>query len=275
MTLPTRLDYPIIAIADLHGQLDQLKRLVTRLKKVSEWDDCALIFLRDFVDRGEDVPGTIDLVLNLPSRQGGGSAILGNHDLALVRAARLDDGPPSPYWVERYLRRYDHDQTFLGYLGRRPNHGGGKWEKDLEELREAIPESHRAFLVSLRWVVESPGHLFLHCGLSFELAASATEQLGALHRREWDRSVMKPHLGSATDRKWQPEYPVWIGAHRDLSESPLGFPGKVQVTGHVQVSEPDVNPTRIRLDTSGGFGYLTACLLRSADAEPEFISSKP
>jgi serine/threonine protein phosphatase 1 len=115
----------------------------------------------------------------------------------------------------------------------------------------------------------------LHCGLSFELAASATEQLAALHCREWDRSVMKPVLGSATDRKWQPEYPVWIGAHKDLSKSPLGFPGKVQVTGHVQVSEPDVNPTRIRLDTSGGFGYLTACLLRSADAEPEFISSEP
>ena len=125
------------------------------------------------------------------------------------------------------------------------------------------------------WVVESPGHLFLHCGLSFELAASATEQLAALHRREWVRSVMKPVLGSATDRKWQPEYPVWIGAHKDLSKSPLGFPGKVQVTGHVQVSKPDVNPTRIRLDTSGGFGYLTACLLRSADAEPEFISSEP
>ena len=139
MTLPTSLNYPIIAIADLHGQLDQLKRLVTRLEMVSEWDDCALVFLGDFVDRGENVPGTIDLVLDLLSRRPGGSAILGNHDLALVRAARLDDGPSSPYWIGSYLRRYDHDQTFLGYLGRRPNHGGGKWEKDLEELREAIP----------------------------------------------------------------------------------------------------------------------------------------
>ena len=93
--------------------------------------------------------------------------------------------------------------------------------------------------------------------------------------KRWDRSTLKPVAGTNTDLLWQPEYPVWIGAHKDLSKSPLGFPGKVQVTGHVQVSEPDVNPTRIRLDTSGGFGYLTACLLRSADAEPEFISSKP
>ncbi|MGA8347255.1 MAG: metallophosphoesterase, partial [Isosphaeraceae bacterium] len=118
MTLPTSLNYPIIAIADLHGQLDQLKRLVTRLEMVSEWDDCALVFLGDFVDRGENVPGTIDLVLDLLRRRPGGSAILGNHDLALVRAARLDDGPSSPYWIGSYLHRYDHDQTFLGYLGR-------------------------------------------------------------------------------------------------------------------------------------------------------------
>ncbi len=48
MNLPTSLNYPIIAIADRHGQLDQLKRLVTRLEMISEWDDCALIFLGDY-----------------------------------------------------------------------------------------------------------------------------------------------------------------------------------------------------------------------------------
>jgi hypothetical protein len=42
MTLPTSLNYPIIAIADLHGQLDQLKRLVTRLEMVSEWNGTRL-----------------------------------------------------------------------------------------------------------------------------------------------------------------------------------------------------------------------------------------
>jgi Calcineurin-like phosphoesterase len=275
MILPRGLEYPILAIGDLHGQLDDLVRLVTRLETLPEWDSCALVFLGDFVDRGEDVPGTIDLVLDLLSRGLGGSAILGNHDLALVRAARLDDGPASPYWIESYQHRYDHDQTFLGYLGRRPKHGGEEWESDLKELRDAIPAKHREFLVSLPWVVESPSHLFLHCGLSDELGASATEQVAALHRREWNRTVLKPVPGSDTDLLWEPEYPVWIGAARKLSRSPLPFPGKVQVTGHVQVSKPDANPIRIRLDTSGGFGYLTACLLRGADADPEFISSKP
>jgi serine/threonine protein phosphatase 1 len=273
MTLPTNLDYPIIAIGDLHGQLEQLKRLVARLELISEWDHCAFVFLGDYVDRGDDVPGTINLVLKLLSRRPGGSAVLGNHDLALMRATRLDDGPSSPYWIESYLHRYDHQQTVLGYLGRGPK--VGKWESDLAELKREIPAEHRAFLTSLPWVVESPGHLFLHCGLSPDLEASPSEQVAALHRKEWDRSTLNPVAGTKTDVLWQPEYPVWIGADKNLSESPLAFPGKSQVTGHVLVSKPDVNPVRIRLDTSGGVGYLTACLLRSADAEPEFISSKP
>jgi serine/threonine protein phosphatase 1 len=275
MTLPTSLDYPIITIADLHGQLGALRRLVAKLEKLSAWDDCALVFLGDFIDRREDVPGTIDLVLELLSRRAGGSAVLGNHDLALVRAAQLYDGPRSDYWIESYLHRYDHEMTFCGYLGRLPNHGGTQWASDLADLREAIPARHREYLVSLPWVVGSSGHLFLHCGLSNELSVNALDQLAALRRREWDRSVLKPCQGCATDRLWQPEYPVWIGADKGLSKSPLPFPGKVQVTGHVTVPNPDVNPVRIRLDTSGGVGDITACVLRAADAEPEFISSNP
>ena len=84
MILPTSLDYPIIAIADLHGQLEQLERLVARLEMISEWDDCALVFLGDYFDRGEDVPGTIDMVLELLSRRPGGSALLGTNAIANI-----------------------------------------------------------------------------------------------------------------------------------------------------------------------------------------------
>lgn len=271
--LASNLDYPLIAIADLHGQRAELERLVARLEELPEWDDCALVFLGDYVDRGDDVPGTVDLVLDLLNRPAGGAAVLGNHDLALTRAARLDGGPASPYWVESYRTRFDYNETFLGYLGRRPKTDGGHWKRELDELREAMPERHRAFLASLPWVVESPGHLFLHCGLSPELGASAAEQVAAMRGKRWSRGELRPRAGSNTDALWRPEYPVWIGADRSLSKRPLPHPGKIQVTGHVRISKPDANATRIRLDTSGGFGRLTACLLRSAVAEPLFIAS--
>jgi serine/threonine protein phosphatase 1 len=271
--LPTTLNYPIIAIGDLHGQRPELERLVERLERLEEWSECALVFLGDFVDRGPDVRGTIELVLDLLQRRPGGSATLGNHDLALVRAARLDDGPPSDYWIKRYQSRYDHVQTFQSYLGRPAQHGADAWLADLDALKAAIPDHQRRFLASLPWVVEANSHLFLHCGLSPELTASPAEQVEALRRRSWDRAALRPIGGTTTEQLWEPEYPAWIGADRTLADSPLAYPGKTQVTGHAQVAQPQADAVRIRLDTSGGAGTLSACLLQSADAEPRFIQS--
>jgi serine/threonine protein phosphatase 1 len=272
MNLLASLDYPLIAIGDLHGQLKELRGLRARLETLPEWEDSALIFLGDFVDRGEDVPGTIDLVLDLLSRPRGGSAVMGNHDLALIRAARLDDSAPSPYWFEHYRRKYDYDTTFTGYLGRRSQRDGLRWERELEERKQAMPEQHRAFLASLPWIVESTGHLFLHCGLSPELEATAPEQVAALRCKQWDRAILRPKAGTKTDLLWKHDYPVWLGADRNLSKSPLPHPSKVQVTGHVPVAEPDATHIRIRIDTSGGTGTLTACLLPSPEARPVFLT---
>ncbi len=270
MILPETLDYPIVAVGDLHGQIDDLRRLVGKLERLPEWPDCALAFLGDFVDRNPGVRATIDLALELLDRPAGGSAVTGNHDLALVRAARLDDGPPSSYWPDRYRIGYDCRETFLSYLGR----AATSWPSDLEALREAIPRRHRDFLASLRWVVEAPGHLFLHNGLSGELSATPEAQVEALRARRWERSTLGPVPGAATDRLWVDEYPVWLGADRGLSASPLAYPGKVQVSGHVRVRRPEADAVRVRIDTGGGHGPLTACLLRSADAPPVFISSR-
>ena len=270
--LPTSLGYPIIAIGDLHGQRHELERLVEKLGARPEWPDCSVVFLGDFVDRNNGVRETIDLVLELLRRPAGGYAVMGNHDLALVRAARLDGGPPSPFWLEHYRTRYDHQQTFESYLGRTAMSWGEEWVNDMDALRGAIPQQHQEFLASLPWLVEAPGHLFLHNGLSDELEATAGEQVEALRSRRWERSLLRPIPGRATDRLWEPEYPAWLGADRRLSACPLPHPGRVQVTGHERIRSPEVNEIRIRLDTSGGRGTPTACLLRSATARPEFIT---
>ena len=145
-----------------------------------EWPNCGLVFLGDFVDRGPDVKGTIDLVLELLTRKPSGSAVMGNHDLALVRAARLDDGPSSIYWGERYRTNYDNPETFKSYLGRPAKPSGESWIQDLNTLRNAMPATHRDFLAALPWVVEAPGHLFLHGGLTPELDSGPEEQVDAL-----------------------------------------------------------------------------------------------
>lgn len=272
--LPAHIDYPVIAIGDLHGRVEWLDKLVAKLRVRSEWPHARLVFLGDLVDRHFEVQALVSRVLELIAEKPGSSCVTGNHDFALAKAAGLS-GPSSAEWSVRYGRNYDHQWTFRSYLGRTPDFlPRGKWEQELEELKAAMPAAHRDFLANLPWVVEAEGHVFLHNGLSPELDCPAPVQMECLHRKLWDRGVVAPRFGTETDRLFNPEYPVWLGADKRLSANPLPLPGRVQVSGHIHVPAPDANAVRIRIDTSGGVTEpLTACVLTGPRAEPVFVSS--
>lgn len=267
------MNYPIIAIGDLHGQTDFLKRLIVKLRALPEWDTASLMFLGDLVDRGPDPKGTVELLRQLLEEKPGSECVIGNHDLGFISATGIV-GEPIPYWVQRWSYYHDHVTTFRSYLGREPQYlNYDDWTSDLQQLRDAVPESHRKFFAARPWVVEAEGHIFMHNGLSPELDEPATTQLHLLKQKKW-HGYVHPTIGTKTASHFEPSYPVWIGADRNLSEHPLPYPGKLLVSGHVRVDTPDVNDVRIRIDTSGGHSEpLTACLLRDATATPTFIFS--
>ncbi len=272
MILPNQLDYPIIAIGDLHGQHSWLNQLIAKCERFPEWPTARLVFVGDLVDRNNHVCETVARVRELIAQKPGSTCVMGNHDLALVKAAGLD-GPPVPAWVRRYADHYDHIATFRSYLGRAPQWSSSDdWRTELQLLRDAMPGEHREFLANLPWVAEAEGHVFLHNGLSPELDCPASVQLECLRRKVWDRGIVSPKFGTETARLFNPDYPVWLGADKRLAANPLPIPGKVQVTGHQVVYEPEANAVRIRIDTSGGVREpLTACLLRGPVEPPEFI----
>ena len=274
MQLPTRVEYPIFAVGDLHGRVQWLDKLVERLRGRAEWPRARFVFLGDLVDRHYRVKELVSRVIALIAEKPGSTCVTGNHDLALVRAAGLD-GPPSPEWARRYASNYDHEPTFLSYTDRTPDYmPAGRWERELADLKAAMPAEHRDFLASLPWVAEAEGHLFLHNGLSPALDCPAPVQFELLRRKVWDRAAVNPRFGTDTDRLFNPEYPVWLGADKHLSASPLPFPGKAQVTGHVMVDAPDADAVRIRIDTSGGIAEpLTACVLTGPTDPPQFVFS--
>jgi len=274
MKLPTIIEYPIIAISDLHGQVEWLNKLVVRLKELPEWPVAKLVFLGDLVDRNDTVKELVSRVIELIAEKPGSTCVMGNHDLALVKAAGLD-GPPSESWTQRYADNYDHVSTFISYLGKEPQYySADDWRNDLLLLRDAIPPAHRDFLADLPWVAEAEGHIFLHNGLSPELDCPPSIQLECLKRKVWDRATVNPKFGTDTDRLFNTEYPVWLGADKRLSANPLPFLGRMQVSGHIRIDEPDANAVRIRIDTSGGVREpLTACLLCDPVSEPVFIFS--
>jgi serine/threonine protein phosphatase 1 len=274
MELPSRVDYPVIAIGDLHGRIEWLDKLVAKLRQLPEWPKARLVFLGDLVDRTVTVKALVSRVIELIAQKPGSTCVCGNHDMALVGATGLGR-PPRAYWVRRYGDAYDHKFTFQSYLGRTPDYFSfDDWVKDLAALRDAIPPDHREFLANLPWVAEAEGHVFIHNGLSAELDCPASVQLECLRRKVWDRAVVNPKFGTDTDRLFTPDYPVWIGADRKLSENPLPVPGRPQVSGHIHVPAPDANAVRIRIDTSGGVREpLTGCLLRGPGADPVFVFS--
>jgi serine/threonine protein phosphatase 1 len=273
--LPAHVEYPIIAIGDLHGRVQWLDKLVARLRKHPVWPRAKLVFLGDLVDRSHGVKELVARVIELITEKPGSTCITGNHDLALVRAAGLDDREPPAYWVKRYGGNYDHKLTFESYTGRTPDYlPAGRWELELAGLKAAMPADHRALLAGLPWCAEAEGHVFVHAGLSPELDCPAELQVECLHRKLWDRAVVQPRFGTATDAHFEPTYPVWIGADRKLSAHPLPHPTKVQVSGHELVEAPDANAVRVRIDTSGGVREpLTACVLTGPRAEPQFVFS--
>src|SRR3954468_12280370 len=101
MQLPTRLEYPIIAIGDLHGRIEWLDKLLAKLRERPEWPAARLVFLCDLVDRYPAVKELVSRVLELIAEKPGSTAVMGNHDFALVNAAGLS-GSSSKEWGWRY-----------------------------------------------------------------------------------------------------------------------------------------------------------------------------
>lgn len=89
---------PLYVIGDVHGQLAKLVNLLRAARLVDDdlmWSggQAALWFVGDFVDRGPDGIGVIELVMRLQAEaraaDGQVGALLGNHDVLLLAAKRF------------------------------------------------------------------------------------------------------------------------------------------------------------------------------------------
>ena len=238
---PTKIEGPVAAIGDLHGRLDLLDVLLEKLANRPDWNQRWLVFLGDYVDRGRYSRGVINRIIELRENRGNTTAVLGNHDLAMAAALALLPQFSSAEWSEDWIDFYDAEATFLSY---------GVKHNNLEQLRTALPVSHVEFLKTLPWMVEHPEFVFVHAGM--DPALDFTEQLESMAARQ-----------SACPR------PPWLCSKEfHLLPVPDTWP-KTVVQGHVVQSEVIIEPKKILLDTSGGFGPLSCVLL----PEREIIST--
>jgi serine/threonine protein phosphatase 1 len=134
-----------LAIGDIHGCLTALETLLDFAQVQS---DDLIITLGDYVDRGPDSRGVIDLLISL-GRQEQLVAIRGNHDFMMLEARRKNSARDT--WLA-----LGGDATLKSYSKK-------------ASLKD-VPDEHWQFLEhTCVNYYETPTHIFVHAGLWPEL----------------------------------------------------------------------------------------------------------
>jgi hypothetical protein len=160
---------PLVAIGDLHGHLDLFERLLAHIDR--EVPEARIVTLGDYVDNGPQIPALLDRLIALQAaRPGRFCPILGNHDLALLRALGWPHADPDPAWYARLASRYWNPG-----LGTPQAYGA----RDAPSFARRFPETHRRFLAALPWYHDDGEHFCVHASLEMGPIAPRCAALAA------------------------------------------------------------------------------------------------
>ena len=219
----------IYAVGDIHGRVDLLAELHRHILSDAERRQPmrkVIVYIGDYVDRGEESRDVLDLLLDEPLADFEHVHLLGNHEQRLLQF--LDDPTVGPPWMQ-----FGGDATLYCYGVRppQPTAPAAEFERARQQLVEKFPSRHRRFLDGLVYTHVEGDYFFAHAGVrpGVPLAAQAPTDL------------------------------LWI---RDEFLRSDAFHGKVVVHGHSISERPDVRRNRIGIDT-GAFasGRLTCLVL--------------
>jgi serine/threonine protein phosphatase 1 len=154
VVLAREISGPVAVIGDVHGQSEQLYRVLEQLCARDDFEDRWVVFIGDLVDRGPDPKAVIDLFLELRKEHEKTTLVCGNHELAMAAALKIIKTPDYCDWTGRWLDHYGCGPTFRSY--------GIDNVGDFPRLTAALPQSHQALLADVPWCVEHPDYFFVH-----------------------------------------------------------------------------------------------------------------
>lgn len=223
----------VYAVGDIHGRVDLLRDLHLMIHEDAYRHQAprnVIIYLGDYVDRGEGSAAVLDLLLDEPLPSFETVHLKGNHEDSMLRF--LDDVSIGPAWLF-----YGGAETLLSYGVKPPDASmrGDDLVRAQRELRQRLPERHRRFLEQLSLAHEEGDYFFVHAGV-------------------------RP--GTPLDHQ-SAEDLIWIRDEFLLSDEEFG---RIIVHGHTISERPDVRRNRIGIDT-GAFasGRLTCLMLEGEE----------
>ncbi|MGE0652256.1 MAG: metallophosphoesterase [Alphaproteobacteria bacterium] len=205
----------LYAIGDVHGRLDLLGEMHARIAEEIDRDrpaDWRIIHLGDYVDRGPDSRGVIDLLIAAQATDPRVLALCGNHDSGFADFLVKPD--PSGLFA-----RYGGVQTAASYgVALDPGNAEG-FRAQARALEEAVPRGHRRFLRALPYSVTFGDFFFCHAGIRPGVALEEQDPADLI----WIREAFLSH----------PE-----------------LHPKVVVHGHTPKGEAEIMPNRVNVDTA-------------------------
>lgn len=227
----------IYAVGDVHGRLDVLGPLLHDIAKdavAQNADDRPmLVFLGDYVDRGPESKGVVDLILQL---QGWPKfeirALKGNHEEALLQF--LDEPAFGATWME-----HGGAATLASYGVQPPAQRTDPqaWKPVRDAFAQALPTDHLAFYRSLELMITEGDYAFVHAGV---------------------RPGVPLHQQSERDLLW---------IRQEFLQERSRFE-KMIVHGHTPMEQPQLTANRLGVDTGAyATGVLTAVRLHHDEQE--------
>jgi serine/threonine protein phosphatase 1 len=216
----------IYAIGDIHGRLDLLNKLLSRIDTdiaIRPAEQLTYVFLGDYIDRGPCSRGTIDRLIEHAAATE--SVFLkGNHELIALKCLS------EPDLVDQWLR-LGGLQTLISYGVPAEIFASRKQIVELQAAFHcALPPAHFRFFRDLQTSFDCGDFFFAHAGVRPNVELS--------RQRESDL--------------------LWIREEFLLSNKDFG---KIIVHGHTPTFEVEIWPNRINIDTGAyATGRLT-CLV--------------
>jgi len=214
---------PVYAIGDIHGHSAKLDDALGLVEQ-DGGPDARIVFVGDYVDRGEDSRGVIDRLVTGLAGGRNWTCLKGNHDRLFERFLAKPEPQHDPHLLVGY--HWLHDA--LGGKSTVESYGVTVPERirqyDLAaQVHDAVPAEHQAFLQSLHLKYQIGSLCFVHAGV-------------------------RP--GVPLDDQVENDL-LWI--RQEFLEDDTDH-GALVIHGHTPVEYPELHGNRLAIDTGAAYG---------------------
>ena len=228
--------YRIYAIGDIHGCLDELVEMQTRIKADLLTHPHAkplVVYLGDYIDRGPDCRGVIENLMAANTPELPARFLYGNHDSYLKNflSEPLGMHGCQLHWLDD---RMGGPATLASY-----GVEGATVENALEmrnAFKAALPVAHYDWVEACERSFLLGGYFFVHAGVNPERPLDDQDEFDLI----WIRKPFHQHKGDF---------------------------GAIVVHGHTPVKEVENHGNRIDVDTGAVFGRKLSCIVLEDDKQ--------